>query len=132
MAQAAPEKRQRILMIGRHSPLMEGVHDLLQVAGYPVQMSSTWTETEYAIHNPPPGLVIVDLSSAMPDVRRVAARIRSAPNWSDVPILFISFSGDDRIRELQRRTRTDNSKLYFYAHTLLGMDELLAEIQSRL
>jgi len=124
----ATRKEQRILMIGQNSPLMEGVYDLLQVAGYPVQMSSSWAETEYAMHNPPPSLVIVDLSSAAPDVYRVAERIRSTPHWSDVPILFISFSGDDRIRELQRRE--DNSKTYFYAHTLLGMDELLAKVQS--
>ena len=120
---------QRILMIGRQSPLMEGVYDLLQVVGYPVRVSSTWAETEYAMYDAPPRLVIVDLSSAAPDVYRVAEQIHSRPHWSKVPILFLSFSGDDRIRELQRHARKNNSgKLYFYAHTLLGMDELLEKV----
>jgi PleD family two-component response regulator len=131
MMTVASREKQRILMIGRHSPLMEGVHDLLQVVGYPVEMSSSWVETEYVMHNTPPNLVVVDLSSAAPDIYRVAEQIHSTPHWSEVPILFISFSGDDRIRELQRRARTNNNgKLYFYAHTLLSMDELLEKVKT--
>jgi PleD family two-component response regulator len=131
MMTVASREKQRILMIGRHSPLMEGVHDLLQVVGYPVEMSSSWVETEYVMYNTPPDLVIVDLSSAAPDIYRVAEQIHSTPHWSEVPILFISFSGDDRIRELQRRARKNNNgKLYFYAHTLLSMDELLEKVKT--
>jgi PleD family two-component response regulator len=124
-------EEKRILIIGRDSPLMEGVYDLLQVVGYPVQMSSSWTEIEYALYDIPPNLVIVDLSIAAPDVYRMAEQIHSAPKWARVPILFISFSGDDRIRELQRYTRKNSGgRLHFYAHTLLGMEELLDKIQS--
>jgi CheY-like chemotaxis protein len=96
---------QRILVIGRSTPLIEGVSDLLQVVGYPVDMSSTWAATEYAMDDVPPDLVIVDLSLAASDGYRLAERIRCMPNWSTVPILFISFSGDDRIRELQQQWR---------------------------
>jgi DNA-binding response OmpR family regulator len=117
-------------MIGRNTPLMEGVHDLLQVVGYPVEMSSTWAETEYALNAKPPNLVIVDLSSAASDVDRVAQSIRSKPRWSRVPILFMSFSGDDRIRDLQLRNRNHgDGRIHFYAHTLLGMDELLEKVR---
>ena len=126
-------EKQRILMVGRNTPLMEGVHDLLQVVGYPVEMSSSWTETEYAMRDRPPNLVIVDLSSAASDVHRVTDKIRRAPRWSKVPILFMSFSGDDRIRDLQSRNRnnnTDDGRIHFYAHTLLGMDELLQKVST--
>ena len=37
-------------MIGSSTPLMEGVSDLLQVDGYPVDVSSTLAETEYALN----------------------------------------------------------------------------------
>jgi CheY-like chemotaxis protein len=122
---------QRILMIGRSTPLMEGVYDLLQVVGYPVRMSTSWPETEYATYDRPPNLVIVDLSSAAPDVYRLAEQIRSTPQWAKVPILFISFSGDDRIRELQRHTRNNSGgRMHFYAHTLLGMDDLLDKVKT--
>ena len=110
---------------------MEGVSDLLQVVGYPVDMSSTWNETEHAMYNPPPDLVIIDLSTAAADGYRFAEEIRNAPRWSDVPILFVSFSGDDHIRELQQhQQRNGDKRLYFYEHTLLGMDRLLAEVET--
>jgi DNA-binding response OmpR family regulator len=125
------EQEERILIIGRSVPLMEGVADLLQVVGYPVDVSSSWAETEYAIYDAPPNLVIIDLSIAASDVYDLTGQIRSAPRWSDVPILFISFSGDDRIRELERRNRRNGGKrVYFYAHTLLSMDELLEKVRA--
>lgn len=130
---AIDAKRQRILVIGRSTPLMEGVSDLLQVVGYPVDVSSTWTETEYAMYDTPPDLVIVDLSSAASDVYLLAEQIRGMPHWSEVPILFVSFSGDDRIRELQyRNQRNGEKRLHFYAHTLLSMDGLLETVRASL
>lgn len=110
---------------------MEGVADLLQVVGYPVDVSSSWAETEYAMYDLPPGLVIVDLSTAAADAYGLARRIRSKADWSHVPILFISFSGDDRIRDLEQRSRKNGDKsIYFYEHTLLSMDELLEKVRS--
>ncbi len=109
---------------------MEGVADLLQVVGYPVDVSSSWAETEYATYDSPPGLVIVDLSAAAADAYGLARQIRK-DDWSHVPILFISFSGDDRIRELEQRSRKNGDRsIHFYAHTLLSMDELLEKVRS--
>lgn len=120
-----------ILVIGRSLPLLEGVADLLQVDGYPVGVSSSWVETEYALGDAPPGLVILDLSIAPAEVYRFAEQIQSTPDWCDVPILFLSFSGDDRIRELARRNRRNGERrVHFYAHTLLGMDELLETVHA--
>ena len=128
---ATGSERQRILVIGRSTPLIEGVSDLLQVVGYPVDMSSTWAATEYAMSDVPPDLVIVDLSLAAPDGYRLAEQIRSAPDWTTVPILFVSFSGDDSIRELQQQNQGNgDAKLHFYAHTLLGMDGLLDKVRT--
>jgi len=121
---------QRILMIGQSTPLMEGVSDLLQVVGYPVEVSTTWTEAEYAMHHTPPDLVIVDLSIAATDYYQLAEQIHGLPHWSEVPILFVSFSGDDHIRELQWLSqRNGDGRLYFYAHTLLAMDGLLEKVR---
>jgi hypothetical protein len=76
----------------------------------------------------PPDLVIVDLSSVAPDV---ADQIRRAPHGSKVPILFLGFSGDDSIRELQNQVQGNGEgQLYFYGNTLLGVDELLDKIRS--
>jgi PleD family two-component response regulator len=125
------KERKRILVVGRSSPLMEGVSDLLQVVGYPVQVSTTWMETEFALFENPPDLVMVDLSAATPEIYSLADHIRNSARWADVPILFVSFSGDDRIRELQWRTQQNGDKrLHFYAHTLLSMDGLLDKVRT--
>jgi CheY-like chemotaxis protein len=124
--------RERILVIGRSIPLMEGVADLLQVVGYPVQLSPSWDEAECRGNgHGPPDLVIVDLSGAATDGHSLARQLRDKPHWSGVPILFISFTGDDSVRELQRSSRKNGEKrLYFYAHTLLGADHLLAQVRT--
>ena len=124
--------RESILILGRSIRLMEGVADLLQVGGYPVQTSAGWAETGYVIRDAvPPALVIVDLSNAAADACALARQIRSMPHWSNVPLLFISFSSDDGLRELQQRSRNNGERgLYFYAHSLLSMDELLAKVRT--
>jgi len=122
---------QKILVIGKSTPLLEGVSDLLQLAGYRVDTTSSWAETEYTLHVTPPHLAIVDLSSAPTDAFHLSELIRKRPRWSTVPILFISFSGDDRIWDLQRRSRKKNdNRVDFYAHTLLSVDGLLDKVQA--
>jgi DNA-binding response OmpR family regulator len=121
--------KQRILVIGESSPLLEGVADLLQLAGYNAEVSSSWAEIQRASNVTPPNLAIVDLSNSPADAFCLSQRIRGFPHWVDVPILFVSFSGDDRIRELQRWTRKQNDhRLQFYAHTVLGVNGLLDKV----
>lgn len=124
---------QTILVIGSSSPLLEGVADLLLLAGYQVGTSSSWAETEYTLGGAatPPSLVIVDLSSAAPDAYRLSEQIRRVPSWAEVPILFISFAGDDCIRSLQHRSSKRNGgPVHFYAHSLLSMDGLLDKVRT--
>jgi CheY-like chemotaxis protein len=131
MATGNGDKGKRILVIGSSTPLMEGVSDLLQVDGYPVDVSSTLAETEYALNGTLPDLVLVEFSSATPDIARLAEQIRLVPQWSEVPILYVSFSGDDHIRELQRHhQRNGDKRLHFYAHTLLSMDGLMDQVRT--
>jgi DNA-binding response OmpR family regulator len=122
---------QRILVIGKRSPLLEGVSDLLQLSGYKVYMSSNWAETENAMVVTPPNLAIVDLSNSASDAYSLSESLRNANRWAEVPILFISFSGDDRIRDLQRHKRnSDDGRLQFYSHTLLGVDGLVEKVKT--
>lgn len=131
MATGIGSEGKRILVIGNHTPLMEGVSDLLQVDGYPVALSSSLAETEYALSGSSPDLVLVDISSAAPDIDRLAEQIRAVPQWADVPILYVSFSGDDRIRELQRSFQSNGDKRsHFYAHTLLGMERFMDQVRT--
>jgi DNA-binding response OmpR family regulator len=120
----------RILVIGAESPLLEGVADLLLVSGYDVKMSSSWAETSYALNGTPPHLAIIDLSNSPIDAYRMSTQIRKTSQWAKVPILFISFSGDDRIRELQRWSKKKDPHMHFFAHTVLSMDGLLDKVEA--
>jgi DNA-binding response OmpR family regulator len=131
MTKIANNHRTRILLVGRSMPLIEGVADLLQTAGYRVKLSLSWAEAESPKSDGPPGLVIIDLSMAADDVYRSAEQIHRVPDWADVPILFLSFAGDDRIRDLQRQNRRNGDRrVHFYAHSLLGMDSLLDTVHA--
>ncbi len=120
---------QRILVVGRSSALLEGVADLLQLAGYHVELSPGWPEAFYSSLMNRPNLAIVDLSNSHPDAIRLTDQIRASSEWDGVPVLFISFSGDDRIREIQLRSRQNNdARFHYYSHTVLSMDGLLDQV----
>ena len=57
--------------------------------------------------------------------------IHALSGWTDAPILFVSFSGDDHIHELQRWfDKNGNGQVGFFAHTLLGVDWFLEEVEA--
>jgi CheY-like chemotaxis protein len=120
---------QRILVIGRRSALLEGVADLLQLAGYRVELFTRWPGAFYSSLTNRPNLAIVDLSNSHADVVRLMDQIRASSEWDQVPVLCISFSGDERIREMQLRSRQNNdARFQYYSHTVLSMDGLLDKV----
>jgi PleD family two-component response regulator len=124
------ERGRQILMIGGSSTLLEGVTDLLQLAGHQVDTSSTWAETRDALNDSPPHLAIVDVSSSVFDTVRLYEQIDYLAHCATAPILVISFSDDDRIRELRRRSRDRNGNIQFYTQTLLGVDGLVDKVEA--
>jgi DNA-binding response OmpR family regulator len=119
-----------ILVIGQRWSLVEGVADLLQLAGYRVKTSSSWAETERAMQIPLPDLVIVDVPSAAADAHFLSEQMRKA-YWANIPILFVSFAGDDCIRTLRQNNYSSNGgRVHFYTHTLLSIDSLLDTVKT--
>jgi DNA-binding response OmpR family regulator len=110
--------------------VVEGVADLLQLAGYRVKTSSSWAETERALQIPLPDLVIIDVPSAAVDVHYLSEQMRKA-YWANIPILFVSFSGDEYIRTLRQYNHNKNGgRVHFYAHTLLSVEGLLDTVKT--
>ncbi len=129
------ESGPQILVIGRRTLLLEGVTDLLQLAGYNVLRSSSWEEAESHLRHEPPKLAIADLSSPELDAYLLSTSIHDTPAWVDVPVLVVSLTQDDRIRDLQGDSRNGNGngngyRLKFYSNSLLGMNGLLEEVKS--
>ena len=124
------DPKERILVVGGPSPLLEGVSDLLQLAGYRVNALSTWAEAEKAIIGRPPHLAVVDPSVLAADPPELSVRIAKASGWTGVPILCVGFPNDTRIQELRRRSLwEDGLRVRFYTHTLQGTNGLLEAVK---
>lgn len=120
-----------ILLIGNRSPLFDGVSDLLQLEGYHVDDSSNWARTTSAANGDRPNLAIVDISSSGPAGAPLAEHIKRATQQGHVPILVLGFDGDPRMLALQRDLHGNgNSRIQFYAHTLLGGAGLLDKVNA--
>jgi DNA-binding response OmpR family regulator len=127
---AGQSRDESILVIGGSSPLLDGVTDLLQLAGYRVASLSTWTEAEQVMDGNPPHLAIVDSSALAEDPQRLSLRIARASDWTNVPILCIGFHDDALFRELRRHNSQDNGRrLRCYAYTPLGVTGLLEVVR---
>ncbi len=123
-------REERILVVGGPSPLLEGVSDLLRLAGYRVNSLLTWVEAEKAMNGRPPHLAVVDPSALTADPLGLSVRIAKASGWTGVPILCVGFPDDARFQELRRRSLWDNGlRLRFYTHTLLGTNGLLEAVR---
>jgi DNA-binding response OmpR family regulator len=118
-----------ILVIGQSLPVVEGMSDLLQLAGYRVATFSSWAETERALQIPLPDLVIVDVPSTAAGVHYLSEEMRTA-YWANIPILFVSFSGDEYIRILRQDNGNNGGRVHFYAHTLLSIESLVDTVKS--
>lgn len=119
----------KIVVIGRASPLLEGVTDLLQLAGYDALLATSWAEAEVTLRGVLPNLAILDLSDWL-DSLDLPRQIRAMAPSPDVPILLLSFSGDDRIWHLQQVVgEADSGRVEIYAHTLLGPNGLVDKVK---
>ena len=132
MSDMTSRSEQRIVVIGGDGPLLEGVSDLLQLAGYQVRIESSQdlpaglpSAAEAA-----PNLTILDISGSGSAVK-LSSFLDRVGQSRDAQILVVSFAGDDRIRELEKSTRSDHrGRFHFYAHSLLGAEGLLEKVDS--
>lgn len=124
-------REERILVVGRPSPLLEGVADLLQIAGFRVDLLATWVEAEQALNGRPPNLTIVDPSALAGDPLGLSFSIANASDGTGVPILCVGFPDDASIRELRRHSQRGNGRrLRFFSHSVLGMNGLLDAVEA--
>jgi response regulator RpfG family c-di-GMP phosphodiesterase len=123
------QSRHRILLVGSSSALLEGVSDLLQLAGYSVALSFDWAEARRLVQAAPPDLTILDVSDWV-DSLQLPGQIEAISPSSGVPVLLLNFSGGDWIWHLQRVSGKKNGgRVEFYAHSLLGPDALLDKVK---
>jgi DNA-binding response OmpR family regulator len=120
---------QRILVVGSSSPWLEGVVDLLQLAGYDVALSSDWATAEQGIQEDPPDLAILDLSDRI-DSLQLPQEVDALAPAGGPPILLLNSTGDDRIWHLERVGNPGRGRVDLYAHSLFGPSALLEKVES--
>jgi hypothetical protein len=119
--------RARILVVGSVSPWLEGVVDLLQLAGYDALLLADWPQAEREIRSASADLAIVDLSEYV-DSFDLPERLNVLAPVGGLPILLLNSTGDDRIWHLDRVSHASRGRVDLYAHSLLGPTALLDKI----
>lgn len=123
------QAEKQIVVIGRTLTLLEGITDLVELAGYSATPAGAWSEVEGRFRDHGPDLAIIDLTDWL-DSFDLPQRITEMFPLPDVPILLISFSGDDRIWQLQQRGgQAKAGRVEIYAHSLLGPEALLEKVR---
>jgi len=120
--------RSRILVVGSASPWLEGVVDLLQLAGYEARMISDWLQAEREIRAASAELAILDLSDHV-DSLDLPERLAALTPAGGPPLLLLNSTGDDRIWHLERGGDPSRGRVELYAHSLLGPTALLEKVE---
>ncbi|HNS51399.1 MAG TPA: hypothetical protein PKO09_09475 [Anaerolineae bacterium] len=127
LGNGARGSRARIVVAGNASSWLEGVVDLLQLAGYDTVLLTDWSQAEKAILSASADLAIVDLSDYL-DSLDLPDRLGALTSAGGLPILLLNSTGDDRIWHLQRVGSPNRGRVDFYAHSLLGPTALLDKV----
>jgi PleD family two-component response regulator len=120
--------RIKVLVVGSCSPWLEGVADLLQLAGYEAMLLSDWGLAEHEIQEAAPKLAIVDLSEYV-DSLQLPQQLTAMARTGELPILLLNSTGDDRIWHLERISDPRRGRVKLYAHSLLGPTALLDKVK---
>ncbi len=120
--------RPRILVVGSASPWLEGVVDLLQLAGYEASLLSDWLQAEREIRAASAELAILDLSDHV-DSLDLPERLTALTPAGGLPLLLLNSTGDDRIWHLERMGDPSRGRVELYAHSLLGPTALLEKVE---
>jgi hypothetical protein len=114
--------------VGSASAWLEGVVDLLQLAGYEAHLLSDWLQAEGEIRASSVELAILDLSDDV-DSLDLPERLAALTPAGGPPLLLLNSTGDDRIWHLERMGDPSRGRVELYAHSLLGPTALLEKVE---
>ncbi len=123
-------RKQRILVAEDHEPLLIGIQQILETAGYTVLTASDGLEALQILEHTRPDLILADIMMPTVDGYALLERLRSRPEWADIPLVFLTSKADTtdirKGRELGANgyiTKPfDPSELLATVHSLLGRD----------
>jgi CheY-like chemotaxis protein len=87
-------RKQRILVAEDHEPLLIGIQQILETAGYTVLTASDGLEALQILEHIQPDLILADIMMPTVDGYALFERVRSRPEWADIPIVFLTSKAD--------------------------------------
>ncbi len=83
-------KKQHILVVEDHKPLLLGIQDVLETEGYTASIATDGVEALEAMEQASPDLIIADIMMPLLDGYTLYKRVRARPEWADIPIIFLT------------------------------------------
>jgi CheY-like chemotaxis protein len=118
----------RILVVDDDPKILETLFNLLWDAGYEVQSTKDSRRAMRMAADLEPHLVILDINMPAPDGFEIAARIRSTPELSKTPILFVTGrNASDDLKKVQELRVEAYVEKPFQKQALLGLVEQILQ-----
>jgi CheY-like chemotaxis protein len=97
-----PKKRRRRLFMTRHVLIVDdepnillSLKFLINQQGFEVRTAGSGEEALKALSEEVPDLILLDVMMPKPDGYEVCQRIRSTPEWKDIPVIMLTAKGRD-------------------------------------
>ncbi len=87
------QSRQSILVIEDDVAMAGGISDVLELAGYDVQVAHHGQEALEAIARRQPDLIVSDIMMPEMDGYELFNRVRANPDWVSIPFIFLTAKG---------------------------------------
>jgi CheY-like chemotaxis protein len=87
-------RKQRILIAEDHKPLLIGIQQILETAGYIVLTASDGLEALQILEHTRPDVILADIMMPTLDGYALFEQVRSKPEWADIPVIFLTSKAD--------------------------------------
>jgi len=123
----AEEEKKRILVVDDEISLIEGVRDILELAGYEILTAHNGKEGLALFQSARPDLVVADIMMPVMDGYEFCAQVRQLPYGVQTPFIFLTAKGEKGDIHRGRMLGADD-----YLTKPFEADDLLVIIKSRL
>ncbi len=99
----------KVLVVEDDLYLMEGIRDILELAGYQVSTANSGREGLNELRaNEPPDLIVSDIMMPVMDGYQFLNELRSESNWLDIPFIFLTAKGERADENLGKELGADD------------------------
>jgi CheY-like chemotaxis protein len=83
-----------ILVVDDDLDILDALSAVIHEEGFSVRVAQNGKEALGLVETSPPALILLDLMMPVMDGREFGARIRSCPDWANIPIIVLSADRD--------------------------------------